>query len=364
MVSRDLFNLYVGLELLTLTAVAMVALGRGPGAIEAALRYVLYALMGSLVYLLGVVLVYHGHGTLDLDRIAAGRSGADALALGLMTAGLAIKTALFPFHAWLPPAHAGAPSPASALLSALVPKAGFVMLVRLWFEAMPDATPPAALAVMAALGAGAILHGGLMALRQERLKQILAYSTVAQLGYLFVMFPLVGGAGAGTAGAAEAWAGTQIGAFSHALAKAAVFLCAALWIRAIGSDRLADLAGLARAMPLSCFAFGMAAVSLMGLPPSGGFIAKYLVMRASFELGLPGWGLVLAAGGLLAAAYFYRPLAALFAREPPRVQRTPRLLEAVPLALALAAAALGVLSQPAYDLLQAGAPAYARGIGP
>ena len=107
-----------------------------------------------------------------------------------MTVGLLAKTALFPLHLWLPPAHAGAPAPASAVLSALVVKGSFILVVRLWFDVMPGVLSHAAAQVLAALGAAAILFGSVLALRQARLKMLVAYSTVAQLGYLFLMFPL------------------------------------------------------------------------------------------------------------------------------------------------------------------------------
>jgi formate hydrogenlyase subunit 3/multisubunit Na+/H+ antiporter MnhD subunit len=185
-VSRDLFNLYVGLELLSLAAIGLVALSGKRAALEAAMRYMIFALTGSLLYLAGVILAFAAHGALDIG-VLAGRVPAptDALALALMTAGLMAKTALFPFHVWLPPAHGAAPAPASAMLSALVPKASFVILLRLWFEAMPDRAADGALILIAALGAAAVVWGSLRAMAQARLKLIVAYSTVAQLGYLF-----------------------------------------------------------------------------------------------------------------------------------------------------------------------------------
>ncbi len=356
-VSRDLFNLYVGLELLTLAAVALVALGGSAATLAAAMRYLLFALTGSLLYLLGVVLVYGAHGALDLDLIAAGETQpTDALALGLMTAGLAAKTALFPLHAWLPPAHAGAPAPASAMLSALVPKASFVILIRLWFEAMPDVAGQGALVVLAALGAAAVIHGSLMALRQDRLKLIVAYSTVAQIGYLFLVFHLAGGTASAAPWSAGAWTGAMFQALSHGLAKAAMFLCAGVWIWAVGGDQLERLRGVARATPMTTFAFGLAAITLMGLPPSGGFTAKYLMLTAAFSAGHLLWAAVLIGGGLLAAAYLYRPLAILFARTMPEVTPVPRALQLVPLLLAGASILLGVFSDATYALLQLGRP--------
>ncbi len=362
--SRDLFNLYVGLELLTLAAVALAALSGSAGALAAAIRYMVFALMGSLLFLLGVALTYAAHGALDLAALP-GRNPqpTDALAAGLMTAGLLVKTALFPFHAWLAPAHSGAPAPASAMLSALVPKASFYILLRLWFEALPDLGRPGFLWLMGALGTAAILYGGVMALRQARLKLVIAYSTVAQIGYLFLVFPLAGGGGAAQPWAAGAWTGVVFHALAHGLAKAAMFLCAGLWLAAAGNDRIEALRGAARATPMAVFAFALAAISLMGLPPSGGFTAKYLMVTSAFAAGAPYWALGPLLGGLLAAAYLYRPIAAAFAPVEPELRPVPRGQQAVPLALALGAIVLGLASAPPFDLLQIGRPeAAARGV--
>jgi len=358
-VSRDLFNLYVGIELLSLAAFALVAIGGKPRAIEAALRYMIFALTGSLLYLTGVVLTYAAHGALDIGLLA-GRTPAatDPLALALMTAGMLAKTALFPFHVWLPPAHAAAPAPASALLSALVPKASFVILLRLWFEAMPNRAGDGALDALALLGVAAVIWGGVLALVQGRLKQIVAYSTVAQLGYLCIVFPLAGGDQAAQPWAAGAWTGVIFLMLSHGLAKAAMFLTAGIFIAAVGSDRLSDLRGLARRLPMTSFAFALAAITLMGLPPSGGFTAKYLLMTSAFASGAWLWALVLAGGGLLAAAYLYRPVATLFARAPPSRSPSPipRAREIAPLVLAVLSVALGVLSAGPFEFIQIGRP--------
>ncbi|WP_296476101.1 proton-conducting transporter membrane subunit [Roseinatronobacter sp.] len=357
-VSRDLFNLYVGLELITLTAVALVAISGKAEAIAAALRYLLFALAGSLLYLAGVVLSYAAHGTLDISLLAARTAvPGDALALGLMTAGLLVKTALFPFHVWLPPAHSAAPAPASAMLSALVPKASLLILLRLWFEAMPELATPVALFTLAGLGALAVIWGGVLALLQARLKLIVAYSTVAQLGYIFLVFPLAGGDGAAQPWAAGAWTGAMFQMLGHGLAKAAMFLAAGIYIAAVGSDRLSDVRGLARALPMTGFAFALASITLLGLPPSAGFTAKYLLMTGAFASGQWAWAFVLVGGGLLAAAYLYRPLTAIFARE---IAVTPRPIpwgwQAVPLVLAMLSVALGLLSSVPFDFLQIGRP--------
>jgi len=354
--SRDLFNLYVGLELLTLAAVALVALSGKAATLAAAMRYMTWALIGSLLYLLGVALIYGAHGSLDIGLLQARQPApADGLALALMTAGLAVKTALFPFHVWLPPAHAGAPAPASALLSGLVPKASFLIVVRLWFEAVPDLATPLTLLLLGGLGAAAVLYGSLLALGQGKLKLLIAYSTVAQIGYLFLVFPLAGGGASTQHWVPGAWSGVVFHAVSHALAKAAMFLAAGLFIRAVGRGEVAALRGLGRELPVATFAFCLAAITLMGLPPSGAFTAKYLMLMAALASGQWWWTLLLLGGGLLAAFYLYRPVEALFAQDRVvLVDRPARWEEWVPLALALAALVLGLFSALLFDLIVTG----------
>jgi multicomponent Na+:H+ antiporter subunit D len=282
-IGGDLFNLYVALELLTFAAVPLVSLDGRAETIAAALRYLLFALFGSVLYLLGAVLLYGAYGTLDIGLLAVRIRPELAawVAISLMTAGLLAKAALYPLHLWLPPAHAGAPAPASAILSGLVVKAPFFLVVRLWFDVMPSLPDQAAAQVLGALGAAAILFGSVLALRQARLKLLIAYSTVAQIGYLFLMFPLAVGPETGHPWSTAAWTGGILQATSHAFAKAAMFMAAGLIAEALGHDRIAGLAGLGRALPITVFAFGLGGLSLMGLPPSGGFVAKAMLLTAA-----------------------------------------------------------------------------------
>jgi formate hydrogenlyase subunit 3/multisubunit Na+/H+ antiporter MnhD subunit len=351
----DLFNLYVGLELLTFAAVPLVSLDGRPETVAAALRYLLFALFGSVFYLLGVALLYGAYGTLDIALLSSRIRPEPAvwLAAGLMTAGLSAKTALFPLHLWLPPAHANAPAAASAVLSGLVVKGSFFLVVRLWFDvlaALPVVIPGA---ILAALGSAAILFGSVLALRQARLKLLIAYSTVAQIGYLFLMFPLASGPWA-----ADAFSGGIMQALSHAFAKAAMFLSGGLIAESLGHDRIAGLGGAARAMPVTFLALGLGGLSLMGLPPSGGFTAKWLLMKASIDAGQSSWAIVMAAGGLLAGGYLYRVLAPALSGESPQLKRAPeRSRESVALALALVAVLLAFAPPAFFAFLQIGRPA-------
>jgi multicomponent Na+:H+ antiporter subunit D len=353
-ISTDLFNIYVALELLSLPAVALTALDGSRDAVAAAMRYLLISLAGSLAFLLGVAIVYAGAGTLSIELLAESGIAPQArrVALALMTLGLAAKIALFPLHGWLPPAHTHAPAPASALLSGLVVKAGFVVLLRLWMQAFPGAAAGAAVVLLGALGAAAVLWGSLLALRQSRVKLIVAYSTVAQLGYLFLIFPLF------AAAPADAWVGGLYHLLSHALAKAAMFLAAGSMIRALGDDRLDTLAGVGQKLPLTFAAFGIAGLNLAGMPPSGGFIGKWLLLSAALSTGQWWWVVTIAAGSLLAAGYVFLVLRAAFLmpqERPLRDQPNWRITTAA-LGLALLAMTLGIFAETPLRIIGATVP--------
>lgn len=354
-VSGDLFTLYVALELLTFAAVPLVSLDGKGETLRAALRYLLYALIGSVFYLLGAVLVYGAYGMLDIQLVAA-RVRADPATLAaaaLMTAGLLAKTALFPLHLWLPPAHAGAPAAASAVLSGLVVKGSWFLVVRVWFDVMPRVVTAPSAELLAALGAGAILVGNVVALRQQRLKLLVAYSTVAQIGYLFLMFPLAFDAASGTLARGGALTGGMLQAISHATAKASMFMAAGLLYLSLGHDRIAGLAGAARALPLCVLTFALAGIALMGLPPSGAYVAKKLFLDAAAASGQWWWGVVLEAGGVLTASYVV--LVLLHALRPgsaPIEARKPvsRTSELAALALAIASLGLGFAADGSFSL--------------
>ena len=354
--SADLFNLYVTLELLGLAAVGLVALSSGAKALAAALRYLLAALFGSLLYLLGVALVYGAHGTLALAQLGDVMAPGPLawLVIALMTLGLAIKSALFPLHFWLPPAHGGAPAPVSAMLSALVIKASFYLLLRLWFELFAPALGVPVAQLVGLLGAGAILWGSWLALHQRELKMLVAYSTVAQVGYLFLVFPLAAYAG----GTEAAWTGGVYHALSHAFAKAAMFLVAGAMVFVAGHGEIQRLGGIGQQMPLGIFTFALASVSLMGLPPSGGFVAKWLLLEAALAGGQWWWILVMMVGGLLSAAYLFRVLRQAFLPTPEGAtfREPPAVLVASAFLLSLVALGLGLWANGTIALLHVGAP--------
>lgn len=303
--SGDLFTFYVALELLVFSAVPLVCLDGRAETLQGALRYLLFALFGSALYLAGTGLLYGTYGTLDIVLLAARirPEPATLVAASLMTTGLIAKTALFPLYLWLPAAHAGAPPAASAVLSALVVKGSFFVAVRLWFFVMPALPGMAGSQLLGALAAAAIVFSSLLALRQTRLKLVVAYSTLAQIGYLFLMFALAFDAGSTRLVQGSVLIGGVMQAISHATAKASMFMAVGLIYARLGHDRLAALGGVARTAPLAALTFLLAGVALIGPPASGAYLAKTLLYRAAADSHQWWSAAALHAGGILTSAY-------------------------------------------------------------
>jgi multicomponent Na+:H+ antiporter subunit D len=318
----------------------------------ASIRYVLATLLGSLFFLGGVALIYAEYGTLDMVLIGAKAAPnvGSATALVLMTMGLALKSALFPLHFWLPAAHASARAPVSAILSALVCEAPFYLVMRVWTLALPGVAPTAFAELVAAMAIAGIVWGSAQAARQRGLKMLVAYSTVAQIGYLFLFVPLSMRQGGEVAFSAAAYY-----LAAHACAKAAMFLAAGTFASALGSDAIVDLRGASVRLPVTTFSFALAGVTLVGLPPTGGFVAKWLLLEASIEAAH--WPVVVAImlGSLLTAVYVFVPVARTLhgshVESPPRIP-VPRAMQISTFALAIAGVLLGVLSHAPIQLLE------------
>lgn len=356
--SADLFNIYVTLELLGLAAVGLVASAEGAEPVAAAMRYLLVTLLGSGAYLLGVALLYGSYGTVSLTVLAplivAEDPTAVLFAAGLILLGLLLKTALFPFHFWLPPAHGGAPAPVSALLSALVIKASFYLILRLWLNLFAPLVITLVAQLLGLLGAAAILWGSFMALRQRRLKMLIAYSTIAQIGYLFLLFPLI--TYTNPEATESALQGGIMQIVTHALAKAAMFAAAGTMIMSVERDDIALLDGTSSRLPLTLFTFALAGVTLTGLPPSGGFIAKWLLISSALSSGQWVWMVVVILGGLLSAAYVFKVLRQAFlpAQDGIKFKPVPRMQEWPVFLLALISLLLGLRSDEVLSLLGVG----------
>jgi formate hydrogenlyase subunit 3/multisubunit Na+/H+ antiporter MnhD subunit len=361
----DVFNVYVCLELVGMSAVALVAIAEGEKALRAALRYLFASILAAMTYLMGVALLYAATGLLDMEllRTAAAWDVTATTGTGLMIAALVLKTALVPAHFWLPSAHSAAPTPVSAILSALVVKGSYFVLLRLVFDVAPPGVLGAVPQLLGVLGAVAVVWGSGMAFLQTRVKLLVAYSTVAQIGYLFFVFPLATASGAALP---AAFSGALAHATAHGLAKTAMFLAAGGLITRFGHDRIPEMAGAARKTPVLVFTFALAGITMMGLPPSGGFASKWLLVSASLTSGEWWWAAVIVLGGLLAAVYIFRAVHVFMAEGSPAVSPVPApvRMEWLPLALAVFSVLLSLASPLIVRLAEAGSVLMRAGVTP
>lgn len=356
--STDIFNLYVMIEVIALAAVGLTVLSGTKAALRAGLEYMYASILGALLFLLGVGFVYLQIGRLDFaGLIAAEPTSAMSAALALMVVGLLLKTALFPLHFWLPAAHANATPAASALLSGLVVKAALYIFLRLTtYMPLPDEI---LVTLVGALGAGAVLWGGIQAFRAERLKMLVAWSTVVQIGLIFIAF-----ARAGQVGLTESWKAAALLILAHGVAKAAMFLSAGRIKDEIGHDIIRDLDRSEIRPTLAQFTFALAAISLIGLPPSLGFIGKWSLLEGAMAAGYWHWVVVTMIGTLMSVAYFSRVFAGFLRFDRMRGEIAEHkgwaLADIAPLTLAISAISLGLMAAPILSFIELGYPFGAR----
>jgi len=327
----DAFNLFVFLEISSLATYILVASGSDRRALVAAFKYLIVGSLGATFFLIGVGLLYLVTGSLNLADIAErlpeiGYTRPVLAAAGFITVGLALKFALFPMHLWLPNAYTYAPSMASALLAATSTKISIYALLRfefLLFQPNLEVQGMQFTLFLLPLAVLAFLVGSIAAIYQSDLKRLLAYSSVAQIGYIVFGVTMLSEPGL---------TGGIVHLFNHAVTKGALFLAVAALVFRYGSSRLADLAGCAREMPWTMGAFVIGGLSLIGVPGTAGFISKVYFITAALEHGLGGMALtaLLLISSLLAVVYIWRVVELAYFR--PRPAGAPTVGEA-PLAL-------------------------------
>ncbi|MEZ3115377.1 complex I subunit 5 family protein [Halobaculum sp. MBLA0147] len=351
----DVFNLFVWFEVMLMSSYVLVTFYSGPKHTRAALTYVVLNLLGSAVMLVAIGGLYATTGTLNMAAMArrlaepAAYDVAVAPTLGLaalLLAVFALKAGIVPFHFWVPAAYDAAPAPVTAVLAGAVKKVGVYAVIRLFFTVFAAAEYAGGTAldyvgpVLLATGAASAVYGGLAAVGRDRVEELLAFSSVAQIG--FVVVPLGVAALAPAAAVPETVPGETLAAFgvaaalvysfNHAVAKGLLFLVAGTLADAVGSTRFADLGGLARRTPVLATAFLLGGLSLIGVPPLIGFFGKLLVFRVSVVAGAVGAGtaatlawLGLAAtllGAVFTIAYVTRAWNAVFWGEPSTLVET------------------------------------------
>jgi multicomponent Na+:H+ antiporter subunit D len=322
-VTGDVFNAFVFLEISSLSSYALIAMGRRRRAVLAAFRYLVIGTVGATFVLIGIGLAYAVTGTLNMADLARRLADVDGgnralyAAVVFVFVGLAVKMAVFPLHAWLPGAYAEAPSVVSTFLAATSTKVAIYVFCRfaftvfgagLVFGTMPIDRVGLALACLA------MLVGSAVACFQSDLKYLLAWSSVAQIGYIVAGISLATSAGI-SAG--------YLHVINHAVTKAALFATAGLLLLRLGSVKLTELAGLGRRMPWTFAAIVVAGLGLVGVPPTAGFVSKWALATALLEQGR--WPVLVAvlASSLLALVYVGRIVEVAWFREPPALTGLP-----------------------------------------
>ncbi len=304
-ISNDLFNVYVMVEVVGIGACGMVVAKGEKLSTEATLRYLMLATLGSGFLLFGIGFLYQITGNLNFAYVAAELARVHDqypfliwATMSFFTVGMGVKAALFPMHIWLPDAHSSAPSPSSAMLSGLVVKVYIVTLIKLYFVVFGFElfTETYMRYLVLFLASGAILGGSFFAFVQLDLKRRLAYSTVAQIGYIFLGF------GLGTV-----WGITAglLHIIIHALMKVCLFLSAGAIYYQTGNKKVTHFSGLGYKMPIVMASFTIASLSMVGIPLFGGFITKYGLALGSLEANNPYFIILIVLSGLLNAAYYF-----------------------------------------------------------
>ena len=327
----DLFNLFVFLEIVGLGAYAVVASGRRPQAAVAALKYLLIGTAGASLYLIGVGYLFVRTGTLNMADISRSLAGdlpwiegplyTDPVVLaafGFIAVGLATKAALFPLHTWQPDAYAEAPDAVSIYIAALVSTAGAYALARVsWFVFTPEffAATPVAADALVGLAAISIVVGSGLAAVQRRVKRMFAYSSVAQFGLVIAAVGLAVHPDSTAAGVRFAVLGAAIHLLAHALLKGGLFAGATALAGATGARTVAEYAGLAKRRPVAAGAIAVLGIAIVGVPPTVGFVGKWYIAVGAVESGLWPVAVVVLVSTLLTLLYVTRLLEALYFRE-------------------------------------------------
>jgi multicomponent Na+:H+ antiporter subunit D len=311
----DAFNVFVFLEISSLASYALIGMGRDRRAMTSAFDYLVMGTIGATFILIGIGFLYMMTGTLNMQDLAARlpavwdtrtvRAG-----FAFLTVGIGLKLAMFPLHLWLPSAYTYAPSVVTAFLAATATKVAVYVLLRFMLGIfgidfalgrMPFEY------ILLPVGVLGILSASLVAIYQVEVKRLLAYSSVAQIGYMVLGIGL-----ASTTGIT----GAILHLFNHALMKGALFLALAAVAYRVGSTALQDLAGLGRRMPWTMSAIVVGGLSLVGVPGTVGFVSKWYLVLASLEQGLWPVALLILLGSLLAVVYVWKLVEAAYLTEP------------------------------------------------
>jgi multicomponent Na+:H+ antiporter subunit D len=349
-VTGDVFNLYVFLEISGLAVYALVASRRSAPAAVAALRYLLVGTVGASLYLLGVGFLYISTGTLNMADMAAQLQmvglAAPPVAIGLVlvVVGLAVKVALFPLHSWQPGAYRRAPPAVTTYMAAVVSTAAAYAIFRILtavFTPRVGVVLPELVLLLQLAAAVSMLAGALFAVRQDDLRLVFAYSSVSQFGVIILGVLLLETA---------AQVGAVIQLVGHGLLKLGLFVAIAQLVVIGGGATLADLRGLGRIAPIRAAALSVSALALVGVPPTVGFIGKWQIAIGAIEAGVWPFAVLIIASTLITLAYVLRLIELLYfpvgtADLPVATDGGRPARAVVPVAVAIASVVLGLVAE-------------------
>jgi len=345
----DAFNLFVFLEICSLSAYVLVAMGarQDKRALTAAFTYLLFGTIGATFYVIGLGLIYALTGTLNMMDMAAriaglGHSGTLQVGFGFIIIGLGLKLAIFPLHQWLPNAYSYAPSIVSAFLAGTATKAAAYAALRFMYTIFGPVFHFETVTLhylFLPLGLAAIFIASIVAIFQSNIKRLLAYSSIAQMGYI-----LVGVSFANLNGLMAA----LLHLFNHAIMKSGLFLAVACVVYRMGDSSIASFRGLGRVMPWTMAAFVIGGLSLIGIPATVGFTSKWYLVLAGLERGWWPAAVAIVAGSLLALFYFGRVVEVAYFQPAPdggTVREAPIGMLLPLWALTIASVAFGIDSE-------------------
>jgi len=316
-ITGDIFNIYVFLEITSLSGYALVALGKKRQALVAGFNYLVMGTVGATFFLLGIGYLYLMTGTLNIADLAARlpefyQTKAIFTAFAFIVVGLSIKLAVFPLGFWLPNAYTYAPSTVSAVMAATGSKVAAYALIRVMFTVFTlnffAETPFNFQYILLIFAVAAILVGSIMALAQTDIKKMLAFSSMGQIGYIVLGISLMSVTG---------MIGSLVVLLNDALMKGALFFAVGAVVYRTGLTSIENFRGLGKKMPWSMAAFTIAGLSMTGVPLTVGFVSKWYLAVASIESGM--WWLVpiILLSSLLTAIYFWRIIDSIWLKPAP-----------------------------------------------
>ena len=314
-ITGDAFNIFVFLEISSLSSYALISQGSTRRALTSAIQYLVMGTIGGTFILLGIGMIYMVTGTLNIidmsDQLAlVGANRTVLVALACIGIGTAIKLALFPLHIWLPNAYTYAPAMVTAFLAATATKVAFYVLVRFVFSIFGTDLAFTSMhlgKVLMMLALAAMFAGSLVAIFQDNLKRMLAYSSVAQVGYMVLGLSLVTVSGL---------TGGLVHLFNHALMKCGLFMVLAAILLRTRTVNINELAGIGRRMPWTMAAFVVAGLSLIGVPMTVGFVSKWYLVSGALEAGLWPVAMLILLSSLLALVYIWRVIEVAYFQSP------------------------------------------------